>query len=84
MQQFLIWLFIMFVTFDMYWYFIEWIKIIIIIIIKVDACSFFIENQILFNLLYIIWVSSGTCCSQSVGSVLTVFLGGCIIIPGVV
>ena len=23
-------------------------------IIKVDACSFFIENQILFNLLYII------------------------------
>ena len=41
----------MFVTFDMYRYFIEWIKIIIIIIIiKVDACSFFIENQILFNL----------------------------------
>ena len=81
----------MFVTFDMYRYFIEWIKmisiiiiIIIIIIIKVDACSFFIENQILFNLLYIIWVSSGTCCSQSVGSVLTVFWGGCIIIPGVV
>ena len=77
-QQFLIWLFIMFVTFDMYRYFIEWIKIIIIIIIiiiKVDACSFFIENQILFNLLYIIWVSSGTCCSQSVGSVLTVFWG---------
>ena len=40
----------MFVTFDMYRYFIEWIKIIIIIIIKVDACSFFIEHQILFNL----------------------------------
>ena len=77
----------MFVTFDMYRYFIEWIKIIIIIIIiiiKVDACSFFIENQILFNLLYIIWVSSGTCCSQSVGSVLTVLGGWCIIIPGVV
>ena len=72
----------MFVTFDMSQYFIKWIKIIviiiiiIIIIIKVDACSFFTQKyQLYFNLLYIIWVSSGACCSPSVGSVLTVFGG---------
>lgn len=67
----------MFVTFDMSQYFIKWIKIIvIIIIIKVDACSFFTQKyQLYFNLLYIILVSSGACCSPSVGSVLTVFGG---------